>query len=116
MKVYQHPKPGKKKKSKPKNIVRDKEYLEFIRSQPCLITGQLAEPHHVDIDKSSGMGIKCSDLYTIPLNNEKHTEAHTIGKYTFAKKYGIDYTYEISRLQQKYKRLNKCLAMSDKLY
>ncbi len=102
MKVYPHPKPGRKPKKKRKT---DEAYLDFIRSQPCVISGQQAEPHHIDLSKLSGMGTKGSDRETIPLNRELHTEAHTIGKATFAWKYQINYSKEIKRLQNKYDSL-----------
>lgn len=103
MKVVQHKKPGKKKKRKRET---DEDYLEFIRSKPCCVSGHwMSEPHHVDISKLSGMGTKGSDRETIPLNREYHTEAHMIGKLSFAKKYNIDYVKEINRLQSEYDNL-----------
>jgi len=97
------PKPGKKKKKKRQT---DEAYLGFIRAQPCLIdkiTPSIA--HHEDIEKSGGTAYKCSDRFTIPLSPSRHRELHDIGRYTFAKKYQINYVTEIKRLQSIYKKL-----------
>ena len=71
---------------------RDEEYLEFIRSLPCAVSGRDApsEPHHWQKKGHGGRGTKCPDRRAIPLSFELHREIHQIGKETFAKKYGID--------------------------
>jgi hypothetical protein len=65
----------------------NKAYREFIKKQPCCITGRMeVDPHHT---KSVGSG--GSDLTLIPLIHELHQECHTIGAGTFQKKYSIDF-------------------------
>ena len=97
------PKPGKKRKKKRET---DEAYLDFIRSQPCVVMGTTPSiPHHEDIEKSGGTAYKCSDRFTIPLSYERHTERHNVGRYTFSLKYSIDYVSEIKRLQNMFDNL-----------
>lgn len=107
--VYPIPKPAKHKKRKPKSIARDEEYLSFIRKQPCIVCNCIhVVPHHESIS-GRGTGIKASDLETIPLCHFCHNERHNTGKLTFAWKYQINYTKEISRLQKIYEKNKKSL-------
>lgn len=92
------------KKKKKKRRERDEDYLDFIRSQICLVCYRNGEPHHEPIKKSSGVAMKGSDRETVPLCREHHTERHNIGKLTFYWKYQIDYVAHIERLQTKYRR------------
>lgn len=81
-------------KLSPKQIREiDEGYLEYIKQQPCLITGQKAEPHHT-VSRGAGG----SDYLAIPLNREKHTECEMIGKNTFQEKYNLNFNKEIIRL------------------
>jgi hypothetical protein len=83
--------------SKPKRYVND-DYREFIKNQPCCISETLnVDPHHI---KSVGSG--GSDLTMIPLSHELHAECHKIGKYTFQKKYDINFHNIMLSLLQKY--------------
>lgn len=103
--VYPHKKPGKKRKKKPKNIVRDDKYLAFIRTETCIACWEYGcIPHHENLT-GKGMGIKCSDLETIPLCYKCHDERHMLGKKSFSKKYNIDYAKEIRQLQNKFDQL-----------
>ena len=80
---------------KPKRY-ENEEYLEFIRGLPCCVprcecknrTGSnkgRVDPHHC---KSKGSG--GSDLTSIPLHDEHHTEAHW-SQVKFQEKYGVDF-------------------------
>jgi hypothetical protein len=69
---------------------RSKSYLQFIRSQPCIICGKKSEAHH---SETGGMGIKASDLTAIPLCRFHHTQWHTIGRQTFLSRYDINITH-----------------------
>lgn len=70
---------------------RDPKYLKFIRSKRCCITGRLAEPHHESgLGDSGGMGLKCSDHFTLPLNRDMHRERDWLGYITFWEKYNKD--------------------------
>jgi len=73
---------------KPKTY-RHSKYLEFVRSQPCCVCGNMhrSHPHHTEV---SGTGIKGNDLSCIPLCGSHHTEIHHIGVKTFEDKYKVD--------------------------
>ena len=71
----------------------DEDYLKYIRSQSCIISGQIAEPHHTRTRGASG-----SDYCAVPLSRILHTEIHAIGRYAFREKYGVDFNKAIIRL------------------
>lgn len=83
----------------------DEDYLEWIRNQPCVITGKRlgsgfdrVDPAHTDTVGSGG-----SDRSALPLINRLHTEQHT-GFKTFARKYGLDYDKLIREHNERYER------------
>lgn len=82
-----------------KKTHRDKDYLEFVKSKPCIICGQTAEPHHVE---TAGKGLKCSDYKTVPLCRICHTYCHSMGKLTFQTKHLIDFKDKIISLMEEY--------------
>jgi len=67
-------------------MIRDKKYLKFLRTEPCLITGLRATEdmsvvaHHVG---TAGKGIKSPDNEAIPLRQDRHRELHQIGEVEF---------------------------------
>ena len=74
---------------KPKTkAYRSKKYLDFIRSKPCLVCGRKAEAHHIGIG-DGGVGLKSSDMATIPLCRFCHTGTHLIGAKTFFAAYDL---------------------------
>lgn len=71
--------------SKPVKII-DEDYLDWIREQPCVVSGHThVVAHHVQ-RKSQGR----NDYLTVPLTHELHTELHKIGVETFEKKHAVD--------------------------
>lgn len=68
----------------PKAItVRDEDYLKFIRSKRCVVCGSDSPvPHHEPI-RGTGIGMKGSDLETVPLCNRCHQHRHAYGVHTF---------------------------------
>ena len=62
---------------KPKTF-RSKKYLAFIRSKPCCVCAAHppSQAHHESIT-GRGMGIKCSDIETVPLCATCHGECHS---------------------------------------
>jgi hypothetical protein len=84
---------------------KNKAYVEWIKSLPCLICGKESEPHHVPRQGHSGMGTKASDCRAINLCHEHPAEYHNQGKKTFATKYAMDYEHVISKLNAIYEIL-----------
>ena len=68
--------------------IRDKNYLKYIREQPCVVTrrnGVVA--HHLE----SGMvGSKGDDWITVPLTPEMHQELHQVGWLSFEAKHNVN--------------------------
>jgi hypothetical protein len=56
---------------------RNKEHLQFVRTQPCLICAkQPSDPHHLPFAQPRALGRKVSDQYTVPLCRAHHREVH----------------------------------------
>lgn len=74
------------------------DYLEWIRQQPCIVTGQLSGPGFKRVDPAhcDTVGSGGSDFTALPLSRLYHSEQHNLGMDTFAKKYGLDYAVLIA--------------------
>ena len=60
---------------------RNKEHLQFVRTQPCLICAkQPSDPHHLPFAQPRALGRKVSDEYTVPLCRAHHREVHRAAK------------------------------------
>ena len=60
---------------------RNKEHLQFVAAQPCLICAkQPADPHHLCFAQPRALGRKVSDRYTVPLCRAHHREVHRAAK------------------------------------
>ena len=56
---------------------KNKKYLEWIRKQPCVITGFYGcEPHHAIGLKLSGMGLTAPDWAVMPVTRGSHNFIH----------------------------------------
>lgn len=75
---------------------RSDAYLSYVRTQPCAVCGRMWSNfnNHAHHTETGGKGIKSSDLTCIPLCFAHHQMLHTIGKESFAHRYGIDYMAE----------------------
>jgi hypothetical protein len=63
----------------PKRL-RDKDHLQFVRSQPCLVCGrQPCDPHHLRFAQPRALGLKVSDELTVPLCRDHHRQLHQAG-------------------------------------
>ena len=76
------------------------DYLDYIRSLPCLICGKPGEPHHLE---AVGMGRnrnrELKEHYTtIPLCRNHHIEIETVGLKAFETKYNVNLWREAMRL------------------
>ena len=59
---------------------RDKAYLKFVASQPCLVCGRSpADAHHLRFTQPRAMGLKVSDEFTVPLCRTHHRDNHRFG-------------------------------------
>ncbi len=56
--------------------IEDKKYLAFVKSLPCMVHEERAEPHHLIGHGYGGTGTKASDYLTFPLSREAHDELH----------------------------------------
>lgn len=61
--------------------IENRKYLDFLRTQPCLVTGRAeTEPAHLRLLGSGGTGIKPSDSRALPLHWELHRRQSTEGE------------------------------------
>lgn len=75
----------------PKNPpLRDPEYLAWQRTQPDIITGQLATEHESVVPMhigTAGKGIKAGDDETLPILNHFHQLGHQHGEISMLRQY-----------------------------
>ncbi|EKT55481.1 DUF968 domain-containing protein [Providencia sneebia] len=91
------------KKPKPQRWTNDK-YLQWVKSQPCCVCGDVADDAHHIIDYGlSGMGTKPHDFFVIPLCRVDHSELHRDPK-EWEKEHGTQIEFFI-------KLVNKAFAL-----
>lgn len=67
-------------------MLRDRNYLDWLRDQRCWITWESSQdfyavdPAHIG---TAGKGIKSHDFEALPLRHSKHQEQHQKGEVTF---------------------------------
>lgn len=65
--------------------LRDRQYLDWLREQPCIISGrrgtadETVDPAHIG---TLGKGIKSPDNEALPLLHRYHALGHSIGEMT----------------------------------
>jgi ERF superfamily len=60
--------------------IRDREHVQFVAKQPCLVCGRTpSDPHHLRFTQSRALGRKVSDEFTVPLCRGHHRELHRFG-------------------------------------
>lgn len=77
---------------------RDEDYLNYVRSLPCVICGDTVtvEAAHLRVgsishNKSYGaMQMKSSDKWALPLCTRHHREQHAMNELEFWAKHGIN--------------------------
>mgnify|MGYP005847279859 CR=1 FL=1 len=108
--------------SKP-STPKDKEYIDWIKTLPCIVCLTLSpymkvsddnqsDPHHIPKKGHAKVGKKASDRRTIPLCHRHHVEVHQKGRETFAKEYSLDYEEVISRLNTVFEERRKAIAIN----
>jgi len=76
---------------------RSKEYMEFIRTKPCLVCGHPnTVPHHEPLGRG-GKGIKAPDSQTVPMCTGCHIYRHQMGA-SFWEYNNIDPKMEIIKI------------------
>lgn len=75
-------------------ILRDRKYLDWLRTQPCIVTG-LCGTEHEAVDPAHigtlGKGIKSPDDEALPLLHSMHLVAHQHGEISMFRKYAPDW-------------------------
>ena len=88
------PQRRKKAKSKSGPQIRCIGHLKWIRGHECSAKSHMCagriEAAHVRSNTDGGMGVKPSDIYTIPLCTAHHAKQHAIGESAFEKEFKID--------------------------
>ena len=74
---------------------RNSKYLDWLRSRPCVVSGQKAEcAHHIRLGTNGATSLKPSDYFCIPLLHEFHTTGsmalHIVGEETFLAHFKLD--------------------------
>jgi len=73
-----------------KNIIRSAKHLNFIRKQPCFISGQKSQACHIRLLTDGGTGLKPSDFYVLNFSYMYHKMQSDIGEARFYKKFNIN--------------------------
>ena len=61
------------------NPYRSRKYLDWIKEQPCAVTGLPADdPHHIIGVMEGGTGTKACDLLCFPVTREEHDKFHRL--------------------------------------
>lgn len=74
--------------------IRDRHYLDWLRTQPCILTGWTAtedsavDPIHIG---TLGKGIKSSDDEALPVRHEFHVRGHNEGEMSMFRKHAPDW-------------------------
>jgi len=73
-----------------KTALRDRKYLDWLRTQPCVLTGwrgsdyEGVDPAHIG---TRGKGLKSSDDEVLPIRHSLHVEGHNGGEMTMFRKH-----------------------------
>ncbi len=78
--------------------IHNERHLDFIRSLPCIITGDnvSVEAAHIRFSdmraakRKVGIGEKPDDIWTLPLSSEMHRKQHAMNERRFWQQAGID--------------------------
>lgn len=66
-------------------MVRDRKYLDHLRTVPCIITGYATTEHESVVAAhigTAGKGLKSSDDEALPVRHSIHQECHQNGEMT----------------------------------
>ena len=76
----------------------DKAHLEFVRSLPCVVSGDNISTESAHIRYSDlrvakrkvGIGEKPDDFWTVPLSSTEHRKQHSMNERVYWQQVGID--------------------------
>lgn len=75
-------------------MLRDRAYLDWLRTQPCILTGFRAteyegvDPAHIG---TAGKGLKSPDNEALPIRHSLHREAHQSGEISVLRREAPDW-------------------------
>ena len=75
-------------------ILRDRAYLDYLRTQPCILTGfpgseyEAIDPCHLG---TAGEGVKSPDNWALPIRHSLHVEGHNSGEISMLRKHAPDW-------------------------
>ena len=75
-------------------MIRDRKYLDSLRSQPCILTGrrgddyESVDPMHIG---TAGKGLKSSDDEALPVTHSMHVLAHQKGEVSMLRQHAPDW-------------------------
>ncbi len=91
-------------------MYRSIKHINFIRQQPCCISGQEdVQACHIRVLSDAGISLKPSD-FVIPMSYEYHRMQHDIGEIRFYQKFGIN-PYDLSLY---YAKISPCKKITMK--
>jgi len=65
-------------------IIRDRKYLDYLREQPCILTGRIGHSEVETVDPmhigTAGKDLKSSDDEAIPVIHHLHARGHSNGE------------------------------------
>lgn len=82
---------------KASKAVKDKDYLSYLHSLPCVVTGRTpveaahvsyADPRYGKLGR--GKGSKESDRWAVPLHTDEHARQHAMNERAYWREVGID--------------------------
>jgi len=80
----------------PKQLThRNKKYLDFVKTKPCLICGNSSDAHHKEHANRN-------DFLAVPLCRGHHSQAHSTGCKRFEEENNLEYWHEIINLMAEY--------------
>lgn len=84
----------------PKNPpLRNRAYLDFLRSQPCIVTNLTeTEPAHLRLNHMGGTSMKPHDWCALPLYWELHRQQNNTAEIKTWQRWAQDYPEFLARL------------------
>ena len=76
------------------SVIRDRAYLDWLRTQPCILTGQRGNEHEA-VDPAhigqAGMGMKAGDDLALPILHSIHAKMHSMGEVVILRQFAPDW-------------------------